>query len=445
MSVVAEHLHTLSRIWRHPRADRSELLAFQERKLRVVVQTAYRDVPYYRNLFDEAGIRPEKVECLADLACLPFTSSREFRQLPLKETMSHKARSERMVTRATSGSSGRPFLIRRTAWEDHLLNLFAVRAQRDWGLRPFDRIASVGFVSASHHRESLPGRLRHAAGIHRRYPVDCLDSDEGIVRRLQEIGPDVVSGFPSVLSHVSPMVAARCGDAIRPRVLFTGGETLTPWRRQRIERGFGARLFDRYGAHEFNLLGWECTKTGDHHVCEDGVIVEILRDGRPAAVGEVGEVVVTGLHCHAVPFIRYRLGDTAVRGPERCDCGAPFSTLRGIRGRMHEYFPMPDGDLIHPDRIIVPIMEQEAAWIAGYRVRQLQEDLVVMEIQPLDPPGAEHVASVEALGRKELSPRGVEFRVTLVETLPFEKSGKFRFTESLLSREPDTVDWARVQ
>ena len=83
--------------------------------------------------------------------------------------------------------------------------------------------------------------------------------------------------------------------------------------------------------------------TGEMHLCDDNVIVEVLRDGRRAAVGEAGEVVVTGLHGHAVPYIRYNLGDTADPGDEQCRCGAPFSTLRDLRGRTMDYCLLPGG------------------------------------------------------------------------------------------------------
>ena len=115
----------------------------------------------------------------------------------------------------------------------------------------------------------------------------------GYVRRISEI------------ARVWPDVRGAAGN---PRLVFVGGEMATPPMRRRIEQGFGAAVVDFYGSHEFNLIGWECAVTGDLHVCDDNVVVEVVRDRRPGAVGETGDVVVTGLHTYAAPFIRYGLG-----------------------------------------------------------------------------------------------------------------------------------------
>jgi phenylacetate-CoA ligase len=79
------------------------------------------------------------------------------------------------------------------------------------------------------------------------------------------------------------------------------------------------------------------------------VVLEVLDpDGRPVDVGQTGEVVVTGLHSFAMPFIRYRIGDLAVKGPSRCPCGSPFSTLLAIHGRTIDIFPLTGGKKLHP-------------------------------------------------------------------------------------------------
>ncbi len=82
------------------------------------------------------------------------------------------------------------------------------------------------------------------------------------------------------------------------------------------------------------------------------------KDGRPAAPGERGEVVLTALHSFAMPFIRFRLGDIVTKGDSHCACGQPFATIRSVQGRMFDYFPLPDGRLVHPYEIIAILSEQ---------------------------------------------------------------------------------------
>lgn len=439
-----EHLHTLARLWRHPAASRNELAAFRDRKLCSVVAWAYRTVPFYRALLDSHGVRPGDVRAVADLEALPFTASQDYRTRPLEEVISARASPRSLVRRPTSGSSGRPFVIRRTGGEDHLLNQFRLRALRDFGVRLRDRIGHVRLVSASHRRGSWAGRVREALGIYREFPVDSLWPTERLLGALAAARPDVIKGYPSVLSRAAGRLREHPKPGLTPRLVVAGGETLAPFRRQRIHEGFGARVFDVYGAHEFNLLAWECPRAGGYHVCDDNVVLEVLRDGRPARPGERGEVVVTGLHGYSMPFLRYRLGDVAIRGPEVCPCGAPFSTLFGVEGRMHDYFRMPGGGLLHPDELVVPIMEAEAGWFDRYQLTQVREDLVVLQVQPFDDPGENRLARVRRIAAERL-PSGVSFRLELVGRLEEPgPGGKFRFCRSLVASDLDGVEWGRL-
>jgi phenylacetate-CoA ligase len=394
-------------------------------------------------VFRRSGVSPDDIRTAADLAALPLTSTGDYRMRPLAETLARHARPDSLVERATSGSSGRPFVIRRTVWEDHLINQFRWRAYASFGLRLRDRIAGVRLCTPSHQRGSLLGRARQAVGVRRQHDVNSLASATEILQRLAALRPDAVMGYPSVLAHVASHRLMAGRPVVRPRLIVTGGETLVPFRRERIAAGFGARVFDIYGAHEFNLLAWECSRGGGYHVCDDNVALEILRDGRPAGPGERGEVVATALHCYAMPFLRYQLGDVATRGPEPCPCGQPFSTLRAVEGRMHDYFRMPDGSLLHPDTVVVPIMEAEAPWFDRYRLTQERVDRIVLQILPFERPTPERLARVRQLGAGHLPP-GVSFHVEVVERFDADGSGKFRFCRSLVASHLDGIDWARV-
>ena len=94
--------------------------------------------------------------------------------------------------------------------------------------------------------------------------------------------------------------------------------------RQQITQGFRAPVFEMYDSHEFNLLAWECSATGEMHISDYGMILEVLRDGRPVREGERGEVVGTNLYAYTMPFIRYRLGDIVTKGSEVCRLRQPL-------------------------------------------------------------------------------------------------------------------------
>jgi hypothetical protein len=157
--------------------------------------------------------------------------------------------------------------------------------------------------------------------------------------QLAALRPDVLSGAANVLAEVARVRGPGGRDALAPRVIVCAGEVLTPLDRRQISEGLGARVFDLYGSHELGLTAWECPAGSCLHVADDAVILEIVKDGRPAEPGETGEVLGTRLHALAMPFVRDRLGALATPGrhavPVRGSLLQPGSALaqEGIDSR----------------------------------------------------------------------------------------------------------------
>jgi len=408
---------------------RENLIAFQSRKLRRVIAHAYANVAYWRGLFDRAGLKPQDIREAEDLAAIPVATRQDLNSAGRAALLTQGLAPRGLVVHSTTGSSGRPFRFCRGEWEEHLLNQFRIRARRQQGVRWRDRVAIVRLTPVGGSRLS---RLRKALGIRLSHLVDCRQEPEAILTQLDRLRPDVIIGYPATLTHLAPLLDRGRWPGIRPRLMATGGETLIPAMRRRIEEAFGARVFDAYGAHEANLLAWECPQTGLYHVCDDNVIVEILRDGRPAAQGQRGLVVATALHAYAMPFLRLRMDDVATRGPTPCPCGQPFSTLRAIEGRMHDYFPLPDGRCPHPYDAVIDLAPSDADWIGQYQVIQERMDRIVFRVSPLRAPSAKDLERVRRAADKHFGPT-VDFRIEIVDRIAFEPGGKFRVSHSMVA------------
>jgi len=431
-----ELLHTLGQLWKHPRAGRKDIVAFQNRKLRHLIRHAYENVSYYRGLFDRAGIKPADIRTVDDLSIVPITEKKDLRACATEDILARGTDPDWLVVLITSGSSGSPFVVRRGRFEDHVINMFRIRAQRQYGLRIRDRTASVvlGGVQGE-KRATFLTHLRQALCVYRRNVVKCLQPMHVICRTLERQNPDIITGYPSVLAHVAPLVQGLFSDK-KLRYMVTGGESLSGIKRDAIERGFGVRVYNTFGAHESNLIAWECRDTGQYHVCDDSVVVEVLRDGRQAAEGESGEVVLTALHSYAMPFIRYRLGDVVVNGSETCPCGQPFSTFQGIKGRVRDYFYLPDGRQVHPLEIILPVFAEDASWLDQFQMTQETKSRFVLRVAPLRMPKPDEQEHMQ----KEIEERlgeGGDFRMELVDHIPFEPSGKFKDCCCMILAEDD--------
>ena len=220
------------------------------------------------------------------------------------------------------------------------------------------------------------------AGVFRDRAFDCHLEPEPLHAALVKYAPDVLSGFPGTLVRLA-LVDEQARERLRPRGWSCGGEILTRQARDVIRKIFGTPVFDTYGANEFNLLAWECAESGLLHVCDEGVILEILdARGRSVATGERGEVVATALHSFAMPFVRYALGDLAERGPDPCPCGCLLPTIKVVQGRQLDLFRLPGGRWLHPYELIDWIYVAGMEWVGQYQLIQEAEDRIRLLVRP---------------------------------------------------------------
>lgn len=253
--------------------------------------------------------------------------------------------------------------------------------------------------------------------------IDAL-TDHAAAEKAARFSPHCLTGMTSALASLVDAAAAR-GLALAPRLVVTTGELLTAPLRARIA-ALGSLLRDLYGSNEFNLLAWECPAgSGAYHVCDDAVVLEVVGDdGRPVAVGQTGEVVVTGLHSFAMPFIRYKLGDLAVRGPDRCPCGAPWSTLLAIHGRTIDTFRFAGGMTLHP-WVIHNAVRPWLGMVRQASLVQTASDRLEYLVVATDAMGAEEEGALSAAARSVL-PEGICFTLRRVDVIPVGPGGKAR-------------------
>jgi len=415
----------LGAIARHGRASRAELEAWRLAQLRRKLTHAGAHVPYWRDLFARHGFRPEALRSVADLERLPVTGKRELAAADPAALLARGTDPARLNAMRSSGTSGEPFTVRRTSLEQHLLFLFRLRAMHALGHRPTDRIAYLHCVGAAEARPKPFGRLLASAGLLRTTHIDILQPPERIAAELRACRPDVILTYPGVLDRVAALPAAE-REGIRPRVIFTGAEVLTPLVRASLQETFGARVHNLYASTEFHLIAWECpaSATGTLHVCDDALVLEVLADGRPARPGERGEAVVTGLHGYAMPLVRYRIGDVVLRGETPCRCGAPFSTLEQVEGRTIDYFRLPNGRTIHPYQLTDRIVWEGAPWVRQFQLVQESPTRVRMRVVPARRPDPAEIARVTAEIAEAMRP--VAFVLELVSHIPPEPGGKVR-------------------
>lgn len=404
--------------WSH-----DEIRRYRLWKLRNLLRTAYYDSPFYRRFYDEHGVHPDQIKSEMDLMLLPILEKERLRQADPMDVVTLRVSSDmqekpQWVVEITSGSTGQPLNIYRT-WRDlFMVKAKIIRAFQRTGFRFYHR--QVVLKSSA---ESLTGKhWFERFGILRKYWLAITDPPGYNLRRLQEIRPHHLHGYPSGLLAVAQLLEKR-EETFHIPIICTGAEVLDPISRREIKAAFRSEVFDLYGCREVGNIAWECSQHEGMHINDDAMIVELLDEsGNEVPDGEAGDVVVTFLDGLDCPFVRYRLRDRAVRKTGECPCGVKFDKLEGVLGRCDERIQLPSGDWISG---MVFQELRTAPWISGYRI--IQEDLSSVKLQVV-PKAALKSGELEALVKRasELLQGKLNVIPEVLNKFDYDGSGKMR-------------------
>jgi phenylacetate-CoA ligase len=407
--------------------DASEWLAWQQHRLKEVLQLAAQFVPYYQSYWD----RSERAAALAGrLEDLPLLDKE-----PLRADARAFTRQDihpwRELVFHTSGSTGTPIATYWTAAE--MRESIALREAR-----------SAGWAGVSYQepRATFSARLvepdPHSSGPYYRYNLAekqvyfsayHLRSDTALqyVQALQRHRITWLTGYTFSMYLLAKFILEQ-GLAIPPlKAVITTSEKLTPGMREIMEAAYCCRVFEEYSSIENVLFASEC-EHGQLHLSPDVAIVEILRpDGTACMPGEAGEVVATGLMRRYQPMIRYRLGDMAVWDPETCPCGRPMPVIREVLGRMEDVVVLPDGrQMVRFNSIFVDQPHVQEGQI-------IQESLTLIRVKVVAANGFDQndVANISQRIQQRLGSQ-VQVEVEIVQSIPRSPAGKYKAVISRL-------------
>ena len=293
-------------------ASRDEIAALQLGRLQWTLRHAYDNVPHYRQAFDAAGIHPDEIRSLDDLARVPLTTKQDLRaNYPFG--MFAVPRGRVAGVHASSGTTGQPTVVGYTAADLEVWGQVVARSLRASGLKPGDLL----------HNAYGYGLFTGGLGIH--LGTDALGlttvpvsggMTQRQVRLIEDFRPDGITVTPSYALSILDEYAEQGLDP-RDSSLKVGIFGAEPWTnamRAEIEAAFDMHAVDIYGLSEVMGPGVanECVETKDGlHIWEDHFYPEII-DPETGAVlpdGEMGELVFTSLSKEAFPIIRYRTRD----------------------------------------------------------------------------------------------------------------------------------------
>ena len=311
-----------------------ELQALQSERLVAQVQHVYDNVAFYKEMMDEAGLKPEDIKGIKDLHKLPFITKADLRdQYPyglLGVPMDQVVRIQ-----STSGTTGK--------------RVVAFYTQNDIDL--WEDCCARAIVAVGGTKEDVCqvcygyGLFTGGPGLNGgSHKVGCLTlpmSSGNTERQLQfmtDLEATIICCTPSYAQYLAESIEERgIQDQVKLKAGIFGAEAWTEEMRKDIEKRLGIKAYDIYGLTEICGPGvaFECSAQSGMHINEDHFIAEIIdpKTGEVLPEGEKGELVFTCITKEAFPMIRYRTKDICVLSREKCSCGRTHVKMAKPMGR----------------------------------------------------------------------------------------------------------------
>ena len=312
-----------------------EMKKLQSEKLVKQVKHVYENVPYYRDLMDKQGVKPDDIKSIDDLHKLPFISKADLRDAypygllgkPLKDCVR---------IHSTSGTTGR--------------RVVAFYTQHDVDL--WEDCCARAIVAAGGTNEDVCqvaygyGLFTGGAGLHSgSHKVGCLTlpmssgNTERQIQFMMDLNASILCCTPSYAAYIGESLKEQGykPEDIPLKAGIFGAEPWTEEMRQNIQQTLGIKAYDIYGLTETSGPGvaFECSEQTGMHVNEDHFIAEIIDPdtGEVLPEGSKGELVFTSLDKEAFPLLRYRTRDICVLSRKKCSCGRTLIKMAKPMGR----------------------------------------------------------------------------------------------------------------
>ena len=316
-------------------ASREQIRAIQNEKIVKQVKRVYENVPYYRDLMDKKGVKPEDIQSVDDIKKLPFLCKDDLREAYPYGLLGTDIKNCVRI-QSTSGTTGK--------------RVVAFYTQHDVDL--WEECCARAIVAAGGTNEDVC-QVAYGYGLFTGGPglnggshkVGCLTlpmSSGNTDRQIQfmmDLGATILCCTPSYAAYIGETLAEK-GYKPTDNKLKAGIFGAEPWTeemRRSIEASLGIKAYDIYGLTETSGPGvaCECAEQTGMHINEDHFYAEIIDPdtGEVLPEGSKGELVFTSLDKEGFPLLRYRTRDICILSREKCPCGRTFVKMSKPMGR----------------------------------------------------------------------------------------------------------------
>jgi phenylacetate-CoA ligase len=308
----------------------------QRKKLFDLVQFSIENIPYYKNIAREGAITISEKTIFEDIRKFPVLTKeiirREFDNLCYQKNTEY-------IRNMTGGTTGQPLVFYQDKhFKDHAASgkmLFFEWAGLRYGELLFQLWGSEKDILES--KKGLNDYLiKNLMNIQTLNSFNMSNENmKGYVDKINSEQPRLMLAYTQSAVELARYVIRNNMKIVAPLNVMTSAGTLYDSQRHLIERAFGGKVFNKYGSREASDIACECERQQGIHINILDNFIEVLDDKleNVSREGQTGDIYVTCLNNFTMPFIRYKIGDSATVTEKSCDCGRGFPLLRHIIGR----------------------------------------------------------------------------------------------------------------
>jgi phenylacetate-CoA ligase len=420
----------------------------QLRKVREVLRHANRVCPHYTAKFKHAGLVPEDIRTLADVARIPALSRQEVianceemveagqrsavegakqsKRGPGQPVPLGRFRGQKLVRNTSSGSTGVPVIFYDDGSMAAVSWAFEMRLRKWYGIDPGAREARMARISVDYMPKDFQVWMRKRLWHQLMLPgVNLADQEYAFcLQKLREFRPRVLWGFSSALAGLADFIRRKGEDVstCSPELAIGWAAPVYEHEEKILRDVFHCAVTNIYGAREVGHVAAWCPNH-TWHINQEHMLVESNNDPRD---GELGEIIVTPLDVSPMPFIRYRLGDLGRSAPSRCACGRTLQVIEDFLGRTGEVFVTRDGRMIPPNfwcRFFM--VDGQSQFVERFQVIYRRPDLISIRIVKRQGFSERTEEDMKRILRKNFS-ADVHFEFDYVPRIDAQVSGKYQ-------------------
>ncbi len=278
-----------------------------------------------------------------------------------------------------------------------------------------------GIYSRRHElykRVTLPSFGSEGTNIPEHEIASYLDS-------IDRYRPHLLEGLPLYLYTFAEYLTGKGLPAPKVGVIKPFGGSLTPVMKQSIGTAFGCEVYDTYGCSETGFIACDCAQHDGLHLFMDLYLVEVCRNGKPVAPGELGKLFITDLENRAMPWIRYEIGDVGRYYVDDHGCGRKSMRLQ-VEGRVEDTLVNSRGELFTSDQVFDFFHSRPDC--ANFQL--VERSRGNFELLCVPTPGVTIERERIALDFKEFFDPAAQVKAYTAKTIKAEDGGKFRFIKS---------------